>query len=368
GLLHPYLAYQIAGQIFKLADEEAVQKKILFIPAAVAQQVPLVAAGITVIYIYFIYYAAALMTESFFILGVMASLLLTMVLASRITESEYRNLAIVLGLTLSITVLLRQLFLLFVPFLFLWLIIFVYKQRLWSRLVSSVSIVVGILILTILPFTIYNYARFDRFVLLNTNAGYVLFWANHPIYGTQFKSASEMGDTYQKLVPPELRHLDEAALDQALLKEGIGFIVDDPKRFIYLSFSRIPEYFKFWLDPTSGGLSNIARVGSFGLFLPFIIYGLLRPLIKVSRLPKFALSLQSPSPYLLLLYLFIIIYSAIHLLTWSQIRYRMPVDAVSVVFAALALAELGNFAIGFIRPRGQGDNNSLSYPLVVDKS
>jgi hypothetical protein len=368
GLLQPYLAYQIAGQVFKLTNKGSAEAHPSFIPAAVTQQIPLFAAGITAIYIYFIYYAAALMTESFFILGVMASLLLTMVLANRIAEPEYRNLAIALGLTISITVLLRQLFLLFVPFLFLWLIIFTYKQGLWSRLVSSSSIVVAILILAILPFTIYNYARFDRFVLLNTNAGYVLFWANHPFYGTEFKPASEMGDTYQKLVPPELRQLDEAALDQALLKQGIGFIVDDPQRFIYLSLSRIPEYFKFWLDPDSAMLSNISRVGSFGLFLPFIIYGLLRPLIKVSRLPKFAFSWQSPSLYVVLLYLFIIIYTAIHLLTWSLIRYRLPVDAFLVVFAALALAELGIFAIGFIRPKGQGDNNSLTYPLAVDKS
>jgi hypothetical protein len=42
----------------------------------------------------------------------------------------------------------------------------------------------------------------------------------------------------------------------------------------------------------------------------------------------------------ILLYLFILIYTAIHLLTWALIRYRLPVDAVLVMFASLAIIDL----------------------------
>ena len=42
-----------------------------------------------------------------------------------------------------------------------------------------------------------------------------------------------------------------------------------------------------------------------------------------------------------LLWLFIFVYSGIHLLSWSLIRYRLPVDAVLVIFAGLAVADLG---------------------------
>jgi len=41
-----------------------------------------------------------------------------------------------------------------------------------------------------------------------------------------------------------------------------------------------------------------------------------------------------------LLYLFIGVYTAIHLLSWALIRYRLPVDAVLIVFAAYGLADL----------------------------
>jgi hypothetical protein len=186
----------------------------------------------------------------------------------------------------------------------------------------------------ILPFTIYNYARFDRFVLLNTNAGYALFWANHPIYGTHFEPIlpPEMG-SYEDLIPPELRDLDEAALDQALLQRGIRFVVGEPVRYAQLSLSRIPAYFMFWPSSGSGMISNVARVSSFGILWPFMLYGLFYALIR----RKSSSFVTSPA---FLLILFSITYSLIHLLSWSLIRYRLPVDAVMLIFAGLSIWQL----------------------------
>jgi hypothetical protein len=186
----------------------------------------------------------------------------------------------------------------------------------------------------ILPFTIYNYARFDRFVLLNTNAGYALFWANHPIYGTHFEPIlpAEMG-SYEDLIPAELRDLDEAALDQALLQRGIRFVVDEPVRYAQLSLSRIPAYFMFWPSSSSGMISNVARVSSFGILWPFMLYGLFYAVIRRTS------STFVTSPAFLLI-LFTMTYSFIHLLSWSLIRYRLPIDAVLLIFAGLAVWQL----------------------------
>jgi hypothetical protein len=265
---------------------------------------------------------------------------------------------------------LRQLFLFFLPFLFLWLVLAAYTtRRSLTRVFTAIVLCTTILSLCILPFTIYNYIRFHRLVLLNTNAGYALFWANHPIYGTRFVpviGAEEADGSYGALVPPELVHLDEAALDQALLKRGVEFLVDDPKRFMLLSLSRIPEYFKFWPQPTSGWISNVTRISSFMLFLPFFLYGLacswrhLRP----SGQNRLFLSLKAP---VALLYLFIGVYTLMHLLTWAQIRYRMPVDAILVIFAALGLAQLSDLSIRLYRQKGQNqENNASKHSLAAD--
>ena len=306
------------------------------------------------------------MTEAFFITAVMAVILISINLKDNITKPGIWKKAVLLGLTISIAVLLRQLFLLFLPFLFVWLFVAVLKINAWRRALGCLAIASSVLLAAILPVSYYNYIRFNRFVLLNTNAGYVLFWANHPIHGTHFRPASEMGKTYQKLVPAELRSLDEAALDQELLKFGVNFIVEQPGRFVLLSLSRIPAYFKFWPDSASGKISNLARVGSFGLFLPFILYGIVRPFLNLRRMAGNTFASFAVSP-IGLLYLFVFVYTMIHILTWTLVRYRLPVDAILVVFAGFALAELTSYIGWFFEKRKVKERQATSgHSMVLD--
>lgn len=316
-----------------------VQTYLIYLVAekTFSRSVGLVAAGISAVYIYFVYYGAALMTEPFYITAILWSLLLAMQLAESDSRGRDIKLGLWLGMAIGITIVLRQVFLLFIPFLFTW----IWSARLQRRLglpILSTALSIAVIALSILPISLYNQARFGRFVLLNTNSGYAFFWGNHPIYGTQFIPILP-GETYQDLIPQELRGLDEAALDQALLKRGIQFIVDDPKRYILLSISRIPAYFMFWPSAESSLLSNISRVGSFGISLPFMIYGMMLSLrMKDKRDGKYLLNLFTSPTGLLLT--FAIIYTSIHLLTWALIRYRLPVDAALLPFAALALSSL----------------------------
>jgi 4-amino-4-deoxy-L-arabinose transferase-like glycosyltransferase len=315
GILQPYLAYRLGQNIFN-------------------HKVGLAAAGITAVYSYFVYYSATIMTEPFYITAILGALFLSIKLAQEQQGRELRW-ALALALVLGATVLLRQLFLLVIPFILLW-VGWVRFRRSGRLPVAATAIILVIISALILPFTLYNQARFDRFVLLNTNAGYAFYWANHPIYGTRFISIlpPEMG-TYRDLIPVEVRRLrlDEAALDQALLGRGIQFVLEDPGRYILLSLSRIPAYFVFWPSADSDTLSNVARLSSFTLFLPFMLYGLIR-FFKQERGLAF---LHNPAA---LLVLFALLYTAIHLLSWALIRYRLPVDAVMVIFAGSAVVEL----------------------------
>ena len=310
GILHPYIVFRIGEKLF-------------------TKTIGLVAAAITSAYVYFFYYGAALMTEPFYITAILFSLFI----AIRLTESKNKKqdirLGIFMGISLGIALLLRQVFLLFLPFLFLWVWI-VRFIRTRSLPVAPTILSFTLIILLISPVTLYNYSRFHRFVLLNTNSGYAFFWGNNPIYGTKFIPILPTA-TYQDLIPKDVRHLDEAALDQELLKRGIQFVMDDPKRYVLLSLSRIPPYFMFWYSPDSSLLSNISRIGSFGIFLPFMLYGLMLGIKKYDRFWNLILSPDG------LLILFVVVYSGIHILTWTLIRYRLPIDAVLIPFASLAL-------------------------------
>ncbi len=344
GVLHPWLSYRIGKRLF-------------------GERTGLVAAGLAAIYFYFIYYSAALMTEAFYITGILW--LLDGAQRSALAAQE-RRLTLwhgaELGVAIALTALLRQVILLFVPFLFVWLALVTIKdKRLWLRDLQPLIAVGATTALTaallIAPATLYNFTRFDRFVLLNTNAGYAFFWGNHPIYGTNFVGILPPdGPSYQSLIPLELRHLDEAALDQALLRRGLGFVKEDPQRYLLLSLSRSKEYFKFWPSPDSGWVSNISRVGSFGLMLPLMVVGLWH----ANREPSGSHSARShPAQSRQLLYLFIIIYTGVHLSTWALIRYRLPVDAILVLFAAHGTTKLAQSLGSWIRHPGVLSHRSL---------
>jgi 4-amino-4-deoxy-L-arabinose transferase-like glycosyltransferase len=315
GILQPWLVYRIGQRVF-------------------GESVALWAAALTVFYAYFIYYAGTLMTEPFYITAILGVFYMILRLAEAKRPSDALTGAVGVGVLLGITLLFRQLFMLFIPFLFLWLWWARRKQpfslTVWISLLS-----LGIMALMILPVTLYNYARFNRFVLLNTNAGYAFYLANHPAYGTDFIPARDMED-YQALIPDELKTLDEAALDQALLKLGLQFVFDDPWRYFLLSLDRIPEYFKFWPSADSGMVSNLSRVGSFGLTFPWMLAGLWLWLRDAGK-QNLAEFLAAPGT---LISGFFLVYTGIHVVSWALVRYRLPVDALLVLFAGLAVDKL----------------------------
>ena len=336
GVLHPILAYWLGKKTF-------------------GPLVGLIAAALTALYTYFIYYSAILMTEAFYITAILGCLSLAIAWVewqtSHIDAPWNRRsvlLACGLGVSLGVTVLLRQVYLLFLPFLFGWMW-WATGHRFSFRRISSLALPGVILVLMILPFTLYNYTRFERFVLLNTNAGFAFYWANHPIYGRHFEPIlpEEMG-SYGQLIPKELRELDEAALDSKLLGQGIAFILEDPGRYLLLSLSRIPAYFMFWPSASSGLISNISRVAGFGLLLPFMLFGLVKAFLMQpkSARPVWASAYTSAQALLLN---FFVVYSLVHILTWSLIRYRLPVDAILMIFAGLAVFELFQWVAGWIK-------------------
>jgi len=274
----------------------------------------LVGAGLAAVYGYFIYYSVALMTETFFIVAVLLSLHLSLEIKEQPTLRRWIGLGVILGLA----TLLRQTILIFVPFLLLWLFWELKKTnvRWWYFAVPVI-----VMILLIAPWTIRNYAVFHQFLPLNSNAGYALYASNHPHLGTRWSNENIVVP-----VPEELSGQNEAQLDHALTQMGIQFILADPERYLRLTLDKTLEYFKFWPSSESGRLSNLVRVLSFGLYLPFMLLGIYLSFFDW----------RSFVP----LYLFILIHTGIHLLSWPAPRYRLSVDAVSMVFAALALLEL----------------------------
>jgi hypothetical protein len=357
GALMPLLTYRVACRA---------------LPGPAATSRPhwpaLAAAAWTAAYGYFIYYDAAIMTEGFFMVGILWVLDASLRLApDSALPTELDNRAehhasrwwtwLELGLALAITIYLRQAYLLFVPFLLAWLLAAKSAAAggpIGRRLASAgrlsapgMAVACSLAAVLVAPTTIFNYQQFGRFVLLNTNAGYAFFWANHPIYGDHFVGVLPNDQPYTDLIPAELVPLgnNEAALEAALFQRGVGFVLADPARYVRLSLSRIPVYFIFWPSVDSSPLSNVVRTFSFGLALPFMLAGLGLWLSDCRRRERQPQAWRGG-----LLVLFMGVYSLIHLLSWSLPRYRLPVDAVGLNFAARALVEAATLVHKRLRP------------------
>lgn len=276
------------------------------------ERVGLAAAALCAVYAYFIYFAAILMTQTFFILVLLIVIDRALAIAERPTAAAW----VTLGLSLGVGAVLRQTLLLFAPLLLAWLVLTAPDRRRWLHGLAAAALVA----LCVLPWTAFNYARFGDFLLLNSNGGYFFYAANHPDQGIDFDPNAAAP------LPPELRGSSEPVIDRTLFRTALGFIAADPVRFLRLSWSRVGEY--FWLLPSrdSSPLANLSRVFSFTLYLPFMLYGLL-----LSRR-----NWRACVP----LYLYVAFDTALHLTSWAAPRYRLPSDALLMIFAGLAVADL----------------------------
>jgi len=276
------------------------------------RRVGLAAAALAAAYAYFVFFGAALMTQTFYI----TALLGVMTLAIDLTREPTRGTWVLLGVSLGVAALLRQTILLFTPILLAWIV--------WTRRPrwADVAIALAIVAAAVLPWTVRNYRVFGDVLLLNANGGYWFYASNHPTQGTSFDPS------HAAPLPADLQGLGEPALDRALYSRAAAFIVTEPGRFARLTLSRIPHY--FWLLPSgaSSTASNLGRMLSFPLYLPFFVYGL-----YLSR---------SAWRQCLPLYLYIGFDTTLHLISWAAPRYRLPSDALLMVFAGLAVRELAS--------------------------
>lgn len=311
----------VVGLIYLLA------RRLFGKPAAVVAGI--IAAG----YAYLVFYSVTLVTETPFIFCLLSALLIAYDLRDRPRlwnmsarpqlkhfKSTWRWFA--WGAVLAIAVLLRMAFIFFVPFLLGW-VLYHHRQR-----IILVLIPVAMIILAILPFTIRNYQLWGRFMLLESQFGHVFWNGNHPEQGGDFHPTRVFPIPEEVLGAGGDRN--DAVITSTLLRMGIDNVLKDPGHFALHTLTRLREFFTFWPTRESDTTANLMRVFSFGITLPFIIAGLV-----ITR---------SKWRELIPIYLFILIHTGVYAISWTMIRYRIPLDAILIPFAGVALVKLGKWA------------------------
>ena len=148
------------------------------------EALPVVAAGVAAIYFYFVLYAATLMTETFFITALLWSLDRAIALADTPTLKN----GLALGVGLAAATLLRQSVLPGIAVMVLWLLWAAWRARRLRQALGALAVSGAVLVVAIAPFTLRNYRVFGELLLLNSNAGYAMYSAQHPMHGTSFQA------------------------------------------------------------------------------------------------------------------------------------------------------------------------------------
>jgi 4-amino-4-deoxy-L-arabinose transferase-like glycosyltransferase len=227
------------------------------------------------------------------------------------------------------------------PFLLAWL---AYRARLRSRADASSqtrngtrswlvrpALAAVVAILCCVPWTIRNYKNFHSFVPLRSVAGlqlwlgnnpesrYVWLGTQHPIFNADERAQyAEMG---------EIAYMRE--------KRGLAlrFMLSHPRREAQLIWHR---FLALWAGGTPYPVKDLMRARSW--WFRFVL--LFNVLAAIGALLGIVVLIRMRNAYAFPVAVFPVIFPCVYYLTLALPRYRLPIDPVVMLLAAIALANL----------------------------
>ncbi|GAB4227407.1 MAG: hypothetical protein Tsb0021_04260 [Chlamydiales bacterium] len=177
--------------------------------------------------------------------------------------------------------------------------------------------------IVIAPWTLRNYLLYDSFILVSTAGGQALYAGNSP--ETQMNRWSPL--------PPEIsRKLKEiqhpAKADTFLREEALKYIQKNPYRSLKNYLLKFVNYFNFKNVMASGKDRSIYWTLNAVTYIPLLLIGIVG-LFFYRRL-----DLQREELLLILLY---ILQGAFMAIFVTRLRYRLPYDALLLLFDAIVL-------------------------------
>ncbi|MCJ7498480.1 MAG: tetratricopeptide repeat protein [candidate division Zixibacteria bacterium] len=316
------------------------------------RKVACLSAFFAAIYGIFIYYEDELLLDFLLVfIGVLLILLL-----HQSEENPKNSEFFAAGLVSGLFAITRPNILIFIPFVLIWIFLFL-KFDFKRKIIYSLFFIFG-LILLILPVTSRNYLVGKDFVLISSQGGINFYIGNNPEadgtsaflppYGDDWEyqdAVYEVQKATHKLPKP-------SEVSDYYFKKGIDFIIRSPAKYLSLFIKKL---YLFW---NSFEISNNQDIYFFRRYSALIrILPLGFWLIGPLSLLGIALSLKNWKKYFLLSS-FIFSYSfSVHLFFVNS-RFRLPVLPFLIIFSSFAILQ----AYEFIR---RGSFKKLTLTLVL---
>jgi len=232
------------------------------------------------------------------------------------------------GLTAGLSLLTREVLLLYYPFMVLWILL--EKAPRIAPIRSAILFLLGFT-LAVGPWTLRNVFVFRQFILVTASAGHTIWLSNNP----ETEGGKTGGDWVlgEDVVYPDDAYADKLSdsdieLDRYFYGKAIHYILKNPGRFFKLMLVKIVNTWR----PYQTDSPQYAKWATALTYLPVMFLGFMglwwsrrrwRELVPI---------------YLLILYIFFL-----HAILVAQIRYRFPAMPFLMIFAAYAGLEIWNW-------------------------
>ncbi len=261
------------------------------------------------IYPFFVYYSVLILSETLFLFFVSLFFLLLLRGSSRALAAA----SIIAGLA-HLT---RPTLSLFLPAVVVWLRL--REGVAWKHLLLSASL----FCLVILPWGVRNIDALGEFHLGTANSGHVLWEGNNPYNTTGGVAAGNL--RYLDEMPEDLGELESDGWQR---DRAVEFIKGNPGRFLRLAGKKFLRFWNVW--PNAPGFDRGAyRWIAFASFMPVLILSLTSVVVLRERWRD-----------TIIVWLFVLYYTALHMVTIGSLRYRLPLEPLLMAFAAACLARL----------------------------
>lgn len=249
------------------------------------------------------------------------------------------------GSVLGVSALARPNILVFVPFILIWMF-FQFRNKLDTKaIMMRWAILCAGALLLIAPVTIRNYVVSKDFVLIAWQGGLNFYLGNNP-QATGYTAASPLtgrdltgGIARAKTIAEQEtgRKLKPSEASGFWYRKGADFVLSHPWDWLKLVGKKIVLFWKgYEISNTQNVYTHKEFSSLFDLLLGrgvvYLPFGLVGPLSIVGLL----VSLKNPRKYLLL-YLFILSYSASIIIFFICSRFRMPVIPFLIMFSSFFL-------------------------------
>jgi hypothetical protein len=277
-----------------------------------SKRAAVLAAAIAAIYPYFIFYSIVGLTETLFMVLLLAAYV-----------SWYRNAYIAASIFTVLGILTRPVLEPLAPLLILYFALAIRGLSIKAT-AKYLAIYVGIYCVLMAPWWLHNYKAYHTFVRLNLGSGVALLSGNSPS-----NQSGGIDKSLKTTMAPFDEVADPVARDKAMQRAALNYIKEDPGRFVIQAAKRFQRFWSPW-PQTEEYSRPLYKLISFCSFVPVVLLAL--AFVILYGLTHF----RRIAPLLL----FIVYLNSLHLVFPASLRYRLPIEPFLIILASAGAIHL----------------------------